>query len=311
MDYSIYYSTQHDSVKDASFEKYDLFFSGFDCCTRTKQIYEEIDAARKIWLIFPQYNDIKKEDYAEYTDCYFVDSYEEDTYFESLLTNYQVTEKTKLCIDITGIIRPHLIYLIKLLYAQGLKKIDFLYSEPMHYERAENTSFTGITGAVEPVKWCNSENNEPSIENDLLIIATGYDDQLVQKVLQEKIRVKTKYHIIGFPSLQLDMYQESILKLNHTRDLIENNSEIEFAPAMDPFITAQVIHDIVEKNSNSTNIYLCPISTKPHTLGIALYYLINYKNKPVSIIFPYSRKYNIKTAIGIKRIWRYTFELPD
>jgi hypothetical protein len=310
MDYSIYYSTQHANVTDESFTKYDLFFSGFDHCTRTMQVYEEIEATKKIWFIFPQYSDIKKEDYQKYTDCYSVDSFEEDTYFENLLNLYPVNENSKLCIDITGIIRPHLIFLIKLLYTKGIKKIDFLYTEPMHYERAENTSFTGITGSVEPVKWCNSENNEPNLENDLLVIATGYDDQLVQKVLQEKIRVKTKYHIVGFPSLQLDMYQESMLKLNHTRELVENNSYIEFAPAMDPFITAQVIHDIVEKNITATNIYLCPISTKPHTLGIALYYLMNYKEKPVSIIFPYSRKYNIKTAVGMKRIWKYTFELP-
>jgi hypothetical protein len=310
MDYTIYYKTQHDNVKDGSFSNYDLFFSGYDCCTRTKTVYNDISATLKIWFIFPQYSDIKKEEYANYANIYNEESFEEDSYFANLIEKYSITSETKLCIDITGIIRPHLIFLIKLLYFKGIKKIDFLYSEPNHYDAAENTDFTGITGSVENVKWCSSENNSPNVENDLLIITTGYDDQLVQKVLQEKIRVKNKYHIIGFPSLQLDMYQESILKLNQTRESIENNSHTEYAPAMDPFVTAQVIHDIIGSHSDITNIYLCPISTKPHTLGIALYYLTNYKDKPVSIIFPYSKKYNIGTAVGIKRIWKYTFELP-
>lgn len=309
MDYTIFYKTQHIDVKDGTFDKYDMFFSGYDCCTRTLSVYNDISATLKVWFIFPQYSDIKKEEYSQYENIYNEEFFEEDEYFSKLIEKYSITAETKLCIDITGIIRPHLIFLIKLLYFKGIKKIDFLYSEPNHYERAEDTDFTGITGAVENVKWCSSEDNSPNIEEDLLIIATGYDDQLVQKVLQEKIRVKNKYHIIGFPSLQLDMYQESILKLNQTRESIENNSYTEFAPAMDPFVTAQVIHEIVENHPKATNIYLCPISTKPHTLGIALYYLYNYKVKPVSIIFPYSKKYNIKTAIGIKRIWKYTFEL--
>jgi len=310
MDYSIFYTTKHKNLEDGSFEEYDLFISGFDLCERTKKIYDEIKSKEKVWLIFPQYKDIKDTDYNSYSNYYFDSSYEEDTYFEKFLGKYNVSSEIKLCIDITGFIRPHLIFLIKMLYMTGVKKIDFLYSEPNHYERGENTSFTGITGAVESVKWCSSENNNPDSDNDLLIVATGYDDKLVQKILQDKLRVKTKYHLIGFPSLQLDMYQENILKLNQTKELVENNSYTEFAPAMDPFITAQTIHDIIERDKSYTNIYLCPISTKPHTLGVALYYLNNFRTKPVSIIFPYSKRYNIKTAIGMKRIWKYTFELP-
>jgi hypothetical protein len=310
MDYSIFYSSKHVNLQDGSFPKYDLFLSGFDLCARTKTIFDEINSKEKIWLIFPQYKDIKETDYDSY-NFYHNPSFEEDTYFENFCDSCNINPEMKLCIDITGFIRPHLIFLIKMFYTLGVKKIDFLYSEPNHYERGENTSFTGITGAVEPVKWCSSENNNPDSDNDLLIIATGYDDKLVQKILQDKLRVKTKYHLIGFPSLQLDMYQENILKLNQTKELVENNSYTEFAPAMDPFMTAQAIHDIVEKDQKYTNIYLCPISTKPHTLGIALYYLYNFKDKPITIVFPYSKKYNIKTAIGMKRIWRYTFEFPN
>lgn len=311
MDYTIYYKSCHESITDEEFPIYDLFFSGFDACDRTKEIYKNARANKKIWLIFPQYNKIKAEEYNGY-EVYRNDFFEEDKYFEGFVEFYKINQFSKICIDITGILRPHLIYFIKLLYFIGIKKIDFLYSEPLKYQNSENTNFTGITGNVADIKWCSSEISNPSTKNDILIIASGYDDQLIQKVKQEYVRVKNKYFLVGFPSLQLDMYQESILKTNKIRENIDSemSHHIEYAPAADPFVTAQAIHNIIDKNNDYTNIYLCPISTKPHTLGIALYYLFNFKTKPISIVFPYSKKYNSKTAIGQKRIWKYTFELP-
>lgn len=311
MDYTIYYKSSHESINDVDFPIYDQFFSGFDACERTKEIYNNVRADKKIWLIFPQYKKIEEHEYNGY-DIYSNEHFEEDKYFDGFIEFYKINKKTKICIDITGILRPHLIYLIKLLYFAEIKKIDFLYSEPLKYQNAENTNFTGITENVADIKWCSSEMSNPNTRNDILIIASGYDDQLIQKVKQEYVRIKNKYFLIGFPSLQLDMYQESILKTNKIRENSDNemSHRIEYAPAADPFVTAQAIHNIIEKNGDYTNIYLSPISTKPHTLGIALYYLFNFKTKPISIVFPYSKKYNSKTAIGQKRIWKYTFELP-
>ena len=47
-----------------------------------------------------------------------------------------------------------------------------------------------------------------------------------------------------------------------------------------------------------------------YSLGIAFYYLWNFDKKPINIIFPYSNRYHPKTATGIKKTWKYTFELP-
>lgn len=312
MDYTIYYKSSCKTIEEGKFPTYDLFISGFDHCQRTKEIFSEIKAMEKLWLIFPHYKDINEPDYNN-QNFYVNSSYDEDVYFENFLQTYNIEPASKLCIDITGFIRPHLVYFIKLLYISGIKKIDFVYSEPLHYKNAENTNFTrDLSNNVSEVKWCSAEYNNPDTQNDILIITPGYDDQLVQKVRQEYVRVKNTFYIIGFPSLQLDMYQESILKLHKIVGNKEDDltTRFDYAPAVDPFVTAQIIHDIIEKKGNTTNIYLCPISTKPQTLGIVLYYLTHYKEKPISIIFPYSNDYNINTAIGKKRVWRYTFELP-
>ena len=221
----------------------------------------------------------------------------------------ELKNDSKVCVDITGFIRPHLIFFTKYLHRIGIKKIDFLYSEPLHYSNAEDTTFSGFIDEVKLIEGCGSELILPNTDNDLLIISAGYDDKLIAKMSQYKSKIKKKYYLLGFPSLQPDMYQESILKIYQAKESIGKRID-KYAPAFDPFVTAQVISDIVEENPNHSNIYLSPLSTKPQTLGIIFYYLWNFETKPLSIIFPYSNIYNKKTAAGIKKTWKYTFELP-
>jgi hypothetical protein len=257
-----------------------------------------------VWIGFPHY-----ELNLDGDNIFNCESFKEDEAFIKLFNKVKIEVNSRICIDITGFIRPHLIFFIKLLHLKGIKKIDFLYSEPQHYKNAEETAFSGFINDVRLIEGCSSAVNLTRTENDLLIITAGYDDKLIAKISQQSSKIKKKYYILGFPSLQPDMYQESILKIYQAKESIGIRID-KFAPAFDPFVTAQVIHDIVQENVDHSNIYLSPLSTKPQTLGIALYYLWNFETKPLNIIFPYSNRYFPKTATGIKKIWKYTFELP-
>jgi hypothetical protein len=308
IDYTIFYKS---SFKDGEVnlgEDYDLFFSGYDNCDRTKAIFGKINSTKKIWFNFPHYQltEIQPDCLC---DIFTNDSFKEDDFFIDYFSKNALDFSSRICIDITGFIRPHLIYFIKYLYLMGVKKMDFLYTEPHYYKNAEETTFSGFIDDVKLIEGCSSELVNPKTEEDILIITAGYDDKLIAKVSQSKSKIKNKYYILGFPSLQPDMYQESILKLYYAKESIGNINK-KFAPAFDPFVTAQTIQDIINENPNSSNIYLSPLSTKPQTLGIALYYLWNFTKKPINIIFPYSKHYLPKTAIGIKKTWKYTFELP-
>lgn len=305
MDYTIFYkNSYYDGEVDCG-SGYDYFFSGYDDCIRTKTIFDKVTSIQKIWIDFPHYKilDLVGE------NIYKCISYKEDEAFIELFNKINLNKETKICIDITGFIRPHLIFFAVYLYRLGIKKIDFLYSEPQHYKNAEETTFSGFIDDVKLIEGCSSAINLPNTENDLLIITAGYDDKLIAKVSQSKSKIKNKFYIIGFPSLQPDMYQEGILKMYNAKDSIGYINS-RFSPAFDPFVTAQTIHEMVESIHNHSNIYLSPLSTKPQALGIALYYLFNFKSKPVNIVFPYSNTYNVKTAMGIKKTWKYTFELP-
>jgi hypothetical protein len=304
MDYTIFYKTSYNDGNVDCGIGYDFFFSAYDGCERTTIIFEKIKSRSKTWIDFPHYSNKLDLD-----NVYRCPSFREDECFIDLFASIDINSNSNVCIDITGFIRPHLIFFTKYLHRLGVKTIDFLYSEPIHYKNAEETTFSGFIDEVKLIEGCGSEINLPNTDNDLLIISAGYDDKLIAKVSQFKSKIKKKYYILGFPSLQPDMYQESIVKIYQAKESIGQRID-KYAPAYDPFITAQIISEIVEENSNHSNIYLSPLSTKPQTLGILLYYLWNFEKKPISIIFPYSNTYKPKTATGIKKTWKYTFELP-
>lgn len=304
MDYSIFYKTSFKGGIIDCGKEYDLFFSAYDACERTTTIFEKIKSRRKIWIDFPHYHLDLHGDI-----IYNCKSFKEDECFLDLFDTISITPSSEICVDITGFIRPHLIFFIIYLNRIGVKKIDFLYSEPLNYKNAEDTTFSGFIDEVRLIEGCSSDRILPITDNDLLIITAGYDDKLIAQVSNYKSKIRKRYYILGLPSLQPDMYQESILKMYQAKDSIGHRID-RFAPAFDPFITAQVISDIIEENKNHTNIYFSPLSTKPQTLGIVFYFLWNYKQKPLNIIFPFSKTYIPKTAYGIKKTWKYTFELP-
>jgi hypothetical protein len=306
-DYSVFFKTSYDDGNIDS-ENYDYFFSGYDNCPRTTTIYNKVVANQKLWFLFPQYN-IKQTDLPAGEEFYTRDLLKEDDFFIDYITGNNLNFGGKICVDTTGFLHPHLIFLIKYLYLKGVKRIDFLYTEPKYYKKAEDTKFSGFIDDVRIIEGYGASYTIPNVDNDLLITAAGYDDKLIAKISQAKSKIRSKYAIIGFPSLQPDMYQESILKIHSAKESIGVMKQ-KFAPAYDPFITAQVIDNIINENVGCTNIYLSPLSTKPQTLGMAFYYLWNHASRPISIIYPFSKSYPPSTGVGIKKTWKYTFELP-
>ncbi|MCD4663996.1 MAG: hypothetical protein K8R68_01920 [Bacteroidales bacterium] len=310
MDFSILYKESFPNGNIESIAGYDLYISAFDDCDRTKQIFEKINAIEKKWIVFPQHKNIEKQELLN-SNTYFKDEFKEDDFFIDFFNNWNYSTTIRLCIDITGFIRPHLLFLIKFLSYKGFRKVDFIYTEPKQYKDADETTFSGFIDEIRTIEGYSSIIINPNTDNDVLIIAAGYDDNLIAKIAQNKSHCKKRYFIIGFPSLQPDMYQESIIKIEKVKESIGENKTLKYSPANDPFVTAQIISEIIIENPNATNIYLSPLSTKPQTIGMALYFLWNYKTKPLNIIFPYSNTYATKHAIGVKRTWKYTFEFPE
>lgn len=305
MNYSYYFIEE---IKDVSSSQYDVFLSVYDGCERTKEVFNKVKATSKHWLVIPQYNQPDDERPATFL---YSSSIDESDYILEVIESIEIDPDKKVCIDSTGFIIPHLLFLIQYLKRQGINSFDILYSEPQQYEDAELTEFTKRVNHTRPIGGYSTAARDVDGE-DTLIVFVGFNDEMVTNVAREKNQAKHKYLFTGFPSLQADMYQQNLIQLNKSIETI-GQKHVHYckAPAYDPFVTAQKLQGIIDnrlKESTPVNfIHIAPLSTKPMAIASALVYF-NNPDAPIDIIYPPAEEYKSHHSIGLKRTWRYTLE---
>jgi hypothetical protein len=318
IDYTIFFKTKYKPDEDwQDNTRWDLLISAYNDSERVQGIFEQVNAAEKHWLILHNYA-YKEEEYPKSGRVFAP----EDTHEAGFIQEYVEKSKVdlnnkKLCIDITGFMRPHLLFLIKYLWMNNVCKFDVLYTDPERYTKKDETKFTDEV-ITEVRQIAGYEGNHISdTSRDVLIIGAGYDHQLIAHVAENKDKSR-KIQLFGLPSLKANMYQENVLRASRAADAVGFNAGDEssnyFAPANDPFVTASVLQEIVltlNSRDTITNLYLSPLATKPQVLGFALYYLTEQQNNATSIIFPFAGKYTRETSEGIDKIWKYSIELPS
>ena len=315
-DYTIFYKCElpiHEAWDTD--QQWDILISAYVPNDRVKTVFTKAPATQKRWLVFPEYN-YSNEDYP--SGDVFDRSAEGEAAFISdfWATLPSDASNLRICVDISGFIRPYLIFLVRWMFEREVKSFDAIYSEPVQYHERELTEFSSdVVKEVRQVAGCEG-THIPDIAKDILIIGAGYEDNLIAHVAENKAKA-TKLQLIGFPSLRADMYQENVLRVRRAEESLGGTVDDEvhtfFAPANDPFVAASVLQEIVDHwkaTKGITNLYLCPLSTKAHVLGFTLFYLTELRNTAASIIFPIEEKYSQNTSRGIARIWKYTVELP-
>lgn len=306
IDYSYYIVRE---IKDFSQLQFDLFISVFDGCDRTVNVFNKISAKKKYWMVLPQYHQEDKDKPSSYL---YSDITEEEDYVYDVLEPLKIDAKCSICVDATGFIIPHLLFLVQYLKYKGITSFDIIYSEPLHYLNGEETLFAKCIDHTRPIAGYSTSAKDVNGE-DTLIIFAGFVDDMVSIVAREKSKAKHKYLFTGFPPLQADMYQQNLIQLNKSKETIgERHVHYCMAPAYDPFIAAmkvQVIIDKIQRKKEPLNyIHIAPLSTKPMAIAAALVYF-NNPCAPIDIIYPPASYYNCSYAVGLKRTWKYTIEL--
>ena len=311
-DYTILYRREL-SLTSLRQQKWDRLVSTYDDTDRVRRVFGSVRAREKHWLIQPEYL-IAPEEYPESGTLYAPGVCDVTEFVEGYLALHPLDGSASLCIDITGMMRPHLLYLVKKAFDSGVRRFDALYAEPGSYLRHEETIFAaGPVTDVRQVSGYEGSHAPTAPSLDLLVIGTGYDEELIRFVAEHKATAR-KIQMFGLPSLQADMYQENVLRSALVADsvgLLDDRARC-FAPAYDPFATAQVLHDVVaasERRGALGNLYLAPLGTKPQVLGFGLYYLSEWVGRAASVLSPVVERYERGTAKGWGRIWLYEVEL--
>lgn len=313
MDYSIFYKRciEVDRIGQ-ELGKFDVFVSAYNSSDRVKIVFEKANAQKKIWLIHPEYQYSQIELPVGHTVIAPVMG-DEIGQIHDLLNAVPNISAISLCIDITGFMRNSLAFLIPKLAHLGVKSFTAIYSEPISYSNQEATQFTTTTSEV--VRPVRGMYGTPGSGQNHLLIAVGYDHQLISQVFSYKNNV-ISHPLFAFPSLSADMYQQSALRAEKSGEIVLKEDWINnrfFAPANDPFSTAGIVSERVrhiDQKGTGENIFLAPLSTKAQVLGMSIYWLLEGKSRGrCSILLPECLTYSRETSTGLKRLWSYDIEL--
>jgi hypothetical protein len=290
-----------------------LLISAFNREDRVRHVFDRLPARHKQWIIHPQYQFAASELPSDGEVIEPGGSDEREFALSYCAKCGHDLSAMPLCVDMTGFIVPELLALIKVFRHRGVQTLDVLYSEPTKYVKGDRTEFA--TGTDLPVRQVLGYEgvHTPDMDGDVLVIGVGYQHRLIQRVARNKDHARVKAEVFGLPSLQPHMYQESVLSAARAEDYVSPSpGETWFAPAADPFITAQVLSDAIADlrgRQTMTNLYLSPLGPKPMALGFALYHMLELQGEAASLIFPFSGGYAQRASEGVSRTWRYRLEL--
>jgi hypothetical protein len=291
-------------------EKYDVLLSAFNLSDRVQKIFELIPATQKCWVIHNEYAFTEAE-LPKTGKLLQSDSLHEGEFIADIFNQLDspLTGALRLCIDVTGFMRAHIMFLMHYLKAVGVESFDMLYTEPSHYARRADTVFSIDVTEVRQVNGFEGAH-AADVSNDLLIVGVGYDHPLITNVIANKSNAKL-IQLLSLPSLSADMYQESVVRLQKVGDAPFRVPDefLAYASANDPFVTYMVLDEAIAKfslkHSAPTNIYLSSLATKPQAVGFAMYYIDKLSAQPSSIVMPFAKKYSKETGTGVGRSWVY------
>ncbi|API55644.1 hypothetical protein BMW22_29670 (plasmid) [Rhizobium leguminosarum] len=295
---------------DLSNQNWDLFISAFSTAERVAGVFDRVIASRKDWLVHNEYG---FEQAVIPSGAFQCNSLREDDYIMEYFEGLDGFDylSSRICVDVTGFMRPHMMYIVNYLKIKGVKKLDVIYTEPGHYSSLDQTLFSSehVYEVRQVAGYEGFSNNDTA--NDFLVVAAGYENRLISEVAEEKEKA-SKAVILGLPSLQADMYQQNALRAHAAADSLGDIKRRIFAPANDPFATATILSQLIKDEEASqpiTNLFLSPLSTKAQALGFSLFFLRECLHRPATIIYPFSRSYSPDSSSRIGRIWKYCLEL--
>jgi len=181
--------------------RWDVFISAYNESERVQRVFERVRAKRKLWLVQREYG----LESGQFPNGAFAADTRQEADFWRAFGVFAGAEWAdgRVCVDITGFMRPQLVFLTVWLLAIKKKGFVAMYSDPIHYTQREETVFSkGPVTEVRQISGCEGIHDS-NTGGDCLVIGMGYDDELVRRVAEAKDDAR-KIQLYGWPSLEPD-----------------------------------------------------------------------------------------------------------
>jgi hypothetical protein len=147
LDYNIFYKAELPLNRAWTSPAWDIFISAFNSSERVSTTFQRVTARRKYWII---HNEYQYSDSERPSGNLFVCAEENEAPFIRNLVDYIERDagaklsQLSICIDLTGFMRPHLLFLALYLSSLGVRQYHVLYTEPLRYAQKEKKRFQEV-----------------------------------------------------------------------------------------------------------------------------------------------------------------------
>lgn len=213
--------------------------------------------------------------------------------------------KQWITIDISTPIKWHLLVLLKFMDLRNLlNNVRFLYTEPEEYitDLFQSLSF----GMKEIFPIPTFYGNYDFSKGDLLVLILGYEGSRAM-ALHEDIDPAECLLLIAHPPYRKE-WKGRTEEMNKEIINITGTSKIKYIHSRNPLkVALQLLRILSGEEYTEYNHIICPLGTKPQTLGLYSYLSIS----PSDTILVYGaplRRNELFYSSGIGRSWKLPFE---
>lgn len=226
----------------------------------------------------------------------------EDSNIGKYLIGEQISSESTVAVDISSMnfweVSDILYFLLKIIEVQ---KVDVFYTEPdlYHYEN-DNIARYNYPNPKVSVKYQRSYYSTKMETEEILVSMIGFQKN-VNKLMKDIFEAAQYYSINGFPAFYPKA--KDISQTNNADYLSEIEPTNRYsAEATNPFVTYNTLVDI-SKVANGAFMNICPLCSKPMTVGACLYAL-RYPDT-TRIVYPYEETIATKSD-GVGRTYCYS-----
>jgi hypothetical protein len=316
--YNRYYDVDSLTPGESILDNIDLFFMGNSNeirATKIPSVLEERFNGRAFSINY----DIENEKYTLQESSLNIKKREENleevgknliVSFIEELESININDKVIL-IDITSLKHPIVFYFILVLKKNFKPKNVFItYTEPQKYIKNSDEVIKDKFDLTE--KFCEV-NSLPGFlrisdykKEKVLVAVMGFEGNRFSKAFNDINPANMKTHaVVGFPSFhpswQYYVYSQNENALTQSRGY----ALMHRTTANEPFGVFNILTDI-KKNNPNYEIFVAPIGTKPHSLGVSMFAIIN---EDVQLYYDFPAHGNKLRTIGVGK--SYLYNLTD
>jgi hypothetical protein len=212
----------------------------------------------------------------------------------------------RVLLDISGLQHHVWAPLVRSLFAAGVET-RVLYAEPDSYKEHTNPSSASLFDLTVKFDGLSplpgfARLSGPVDENACLFVATlGFEGNRPASLVFQLDPMPKVIPVVGVPGFQIEFPSYTVECNRAFLDDCKAHQEIRYARASCPFESYEALTDI-RRDYPDHFMYIAPIGTKPHALGVILYALANPNFTEIMFDHPVRRPGRTK-GIGIIHIY--------